>query len=183
VLHYLARCIVKHLIISRKNVFNGHAFNVQELYISLPDGRKRNYDLVDHRDSVTIIPIDENGNVWFVEQFRMGSASSLIELPAGVMEENEKPFVCAAREVREEIGMAAGKLAHIGSIYLAPGYSNELNHIFLAENLKPAPLQQDEDEFLSIKKYSREELTEIIREGDLQDSKSLAALYLYQYKK
>jgi len=173
---------VKHSIISRKNVFYGHAFNVQELHISLPDGRKRNYDLVDHRDSVTIIPIDKNGNIWFVEQFRMGSESSLIELPAGVMEENEKPFTCAARELREEIGMAAGKLAQIGSVYLAPGYSNELNHIFLAEDLKPDPLQQDEDEFLIIKKYSKEKLTELIREGDLQDSKSLAALYLYKNK-
>ena len=173
---------MKHSIISRKNVFNSHAFNVQELYVSLPDGRKRNYDLVDHRDSVTIIPVDETGTIWLVEQFRMGSESSLIELPAGVIEGNEKPFACAKREVREEIGMTAGKLVQIGSIYLAPGYSNELNHIFLAKDLKPDSLQQDEDEFLSIKKYTREELTELIREGDLRDSKSLAALYLYEQK-
>ena len=173
---------MKHSIISRKNVFNGHAFDVQELYISLPDGRKRNYDLVDHRDSVTIIPVDETGKIWFVEQFRMGSESSLIELPAGVMDGNENPNACAAREIREEIGMAAEKLVQIGSIYLAPGYSNELNHIFLAKDLNPDPLQQDEDEFLSIKKYSREELKELIYEGDLRDSKSLAALYLYEQK-
>jgi len=173
---------VKHSIISRKNVFNGHAFNVQELYVSLPDGRKRNYDLVDHQDSVTIIPIDETGKIWFVEQFRMGSESSLIELPAGVIEGNEKPFACAKREVREEIGMAAEKLVQIGSIYLVPGYSNELNHIFLAKGLKPDPLQQDEDEFLSIKKYTGEELADLIRAGDLLDSKSLAALYLYEQK-
>ena len=173
---------MKHSIISRKNVFNGHAFNVQELYVSLPDGRKRNYDLVDHQDSVTIIPIDETGKIWFVEQFRMGSESSLIELPAGVIEGNEKPFACAKREVREEIGMAAEKLVQIGSIYLVPGYSNELNHIFLAKDLKPDPLQQDEDEFLSIKKYTGEELADLIRAGDLLDSKSLAALYLYEQK-
>ena len=78
--------------------------------------------------------------------------------------------------------MAAGKLVQIGSIYLAPGYSNELNHIFLAKDLKPDPLQQDEDEFLSIKKYTREELTDLISAGDLLDSKSLAALYLYEQK-
>ena len=173
---------MKHSIISRKNLFNVHAFDVQELYVSLPDGRKRNYDLVDHRDSVTIIPIDETGKIWFVEQFRMGSESSIIELPAGVIEGNEKPFACAKREVREEIGMAAGMLVQIGSIYLAPGYSNELNHIFLAKDLKPDPLQQDEDEFLIIKNYSSEELSKLIRKGNLQDSKSLAALYLYELK-
>jgi len=171
---------VKHSIISRKNVFNGHAFDVQELYVSLPDGRKRSYDLVDHRGSVTIIPIDKKGNIWFVEQFRMGSENYLIELPAGVIDGDESPKTCAAREVREEIGMAAGELVYIESIYLVPGYSNELNHIYLAKDLKPDPLQQDDDEFLLIKKYSNEELSKLIREGNLQDSKSLAALYLYQ---
>ena len=173
---------MKHSIISRKNVFNGHAFDVQELYVSLPDGRKRSYDLVDHHGSVTIIPIDEKGNIWFVEQFRMGSENYLIELPAGVIEGDESPKACAAREVREEIGMAAGELVYIESIYLAPGYSNELNHIYLAKDLKPDPLQQDDDEFLLIKTYSIEELSKFIREGNLQDSKSLAALYLYEQK-
>ncbi len=173
---------MKHSIISRKNLFNGRAFDVQELYVSLPDGRKRNYDLVNHRDSVTIIPVDESGKIWFVEQFRMGSESSLIELPAGVMDGNESPNTCAAREVREEIGMAAGQLINFGSIYLAPGYSNELNHIFLAKDLKLDPLQQDDDEFISTKKYSGEELTKLILAGGLRDSKSLAALYLYEQK-
>lgn len=173
---------MKHSIISKKNVFNGHAFNVQELFVSLPDGRKRNYDVVDHRNSVTIIPIDEKGDIWFVEQFRMGSENYLIELPAGVIDKNESPKACAARETREEIGMAAGQLIHIGSIYLVPGYSNELNHIYLAKDLVPDPLQQDNDEFLLVKKYSSEKLETLIREGKLQDSKSLAALYLYSHK-
>ncbi|MCD6577803.1 MAG: NUDIX hydrolase [Anaerolineaceae bacterium] len=173
---------MKHSIISRKNIFNCHTFNIQELFVSLPDGRTRNYDLVDHRNSVTIIPIDKNGKIWFVEQFRMGSESSLIELPAGVIEENEKPLACATREIREEIGMSAGKMVYIGSVFLAPGYSNELNYIFLAKDLNPDPLQQDDDEFLSTKIFSREDLSELIHAGNLQDSKSLAALYLYERK-
>jgi len=173
---------VKHSILSRKKVFDGHAFDVQELYVSLPDGRKRAYDLVDHRASVTIIPVDEDGHIWFVRQFRMGSQSSLLELPAGVIDGDESPDTCAAREVREEIGMAASELVQIGSIYLAPGYSNELNHIFIAKHLNPDPLQQDEDEFLSAIKYSKDEITTLILKGDLQDSKSLAALYLYEIK-
>ena len=112
----------------------------------------------------------------------MGSESSLIELPAGVIEENEKPLACATREIREEIGMSAGKMVYIGSVFLAPGYSNELNYIFLAKDLNPDPLQQDDDEFLSTKIFSREDLSELIHTGNLQDSKSLAALYLYERK-
>ena len=165
---------------SRKTVFNGNVFRVEELNVSLPDGRKRTYDLVNHKDSVTIIPVDENETIWFVEQFRMGSEYSLLELPAGVLDENESPENCAAREVREEIGMSAGQLHLIGSVYLAPGYSNELNHIFVAKELRPDPLQQDDDEFLTIQKFPKKDLIALIRDGDLVDCKSLAALYLYQ---
>ena len=173
---------MKHSIITRKEIYNGHAFNVQKLFVTLPDGRKRKYDLVDHQDSVTIIPVDENGSIWFVKQFRMGSQSVLLELPAGVMDIDEMPGTCAARELREEIGMAAGELNQVGSIYLAPGYSNELNHIFVAKNLKPDPLQQDEDEFLSSVKHSADEIRTLIMKGVLNDSKSLAALHLYKTK-
>jgi len=171
-----------HSIISRKTVFNGHVFEVEELKVSLPDKRKRNYDLVNHKDSVTIIPIDENETIWFVEQYRMGSECALLELPAGVMDENENPENCAARELREEIGMSAGQLFLIGSVYLVPGYSNELNHIYVAKNLHPDPLQHDDDEFITIQKFSKEELFSLVRDGGLIDSKSLAALYLYQLK-
>jgi len=172
---------VEHSIISRKEIYNGHAFNVQELLVALPDGRKRKYDLVDHQDSVTIIPVDQNG-IWFVKQFRMGSQNVLLELPAGVMDIDEMPHICAARELREEIGMAAEELIQVGSIYLAPGYSNELNHIFVARNLKSDPLQQDEDEFLSSVQYSNDEIRILIKDGVLNDSKSLAALHLYETK-
>jgi ADP-ribose pyrophosphatase len=173
---------VKHVINSRKNVFEGHALNVQQLDVSLPDGRRRNYELVFHRDSVTIIPIEKNGDIWFVEQYRMGSEKKLIELPAGVIDDGESPAECAARETREEIGMAAGKLTHLGAVYLAPGYSSELNHIFLAQELRPDPLQKDDDEFLSVLRLTEVQLADLIAEGKLQDSKSLAALLIFHQK-
>ena len=173
---------MEHQINSKKKVFEGHAIDVELLNVSLPDGRRRNYELVFHRDSVTIIPIEKNGDIWFVEQYRMGSEKKLIELPAGVIDDGESPAECAARETREEIGMAAGQLTHIGAVYLAPGYSSELNHIFLAEELKPDPLQQDDDEFLSVHKLADGQLADLITEGRLQDSKSLAALLIYHQK-
>jgi ADP-ribose pyrophosphatase len=171
---------MKHVIRSRKTNYTAYAFKVEELNVSLPDGRIRDYDLVNHKDSVTIIPVDNNEMFWFVEQYRMGSESALLELPAGVMDDNESPEICAAREVREEIGMSAGHMQLIGSVYLAPGYSSELNHIFLATKLTPAPLKQDDDEFLTVKKFSKHDLMALIQDGGLLDSKSLAALYLYQ---
>jgi len=165
-------------ILSRKTVFKGHAFDVQKLTVRLPDQRERLYDLVAHHNSATIIPLDDSGNIWFVTQFRMGSEKILMELPAGVIDEGEEPENCALREIREEIGMAADKIRKLGAIYLAPGYSNELNYIFLATGLKPAPLAADEDEFLGIKQYPLEEIDSLISKGKLIDSKSISALYL-----
>lgn len=168
---------MNHQVLSRKVMYEGHAFNVEELQVKLPDSRQRAYDLVDHNDSVTIIPVDKNGYIWFVRQYRVGSEKTLLELPAGVMDEGEKPEECAKREIREETGMSAAKFRHLISFYLAPGYCNEMNHVFLATNLSKSPLESDEDEFLEPVKIHRDEIKEIIRSGQLQDGKSIAALY------
>lgn len=169
---------MSHHILSKATVYRAQAFSVENLRVRLPDQREGEYNLVRHNDSVTILPLDEGGNIWFVTQFRMGSESILLELPAGVMNSGEDPRECAMREVREEIGMAAGSLEALGAIYLAPGYSSEINHVFLATQLYPAPLAQDEDEFLGLEKVSASQALELAISGRLQDSKSLAALLL-----
>jgi ADP-ribose pyrophosphatase len=167
-----------HQILSRETVFKAHAFNIEKLHVHLPDNREREYDLVSHNDSVTIIPMDYEGNIWFVSQYRMGCECELLELPAGVMHDGEKPESCAAREVREEVGFAAGKLSHLGSVYLAPGYSSENNHIFLAEDLSESPLDMDDDEFLTTQKIPASMAYEMAETGQILDSKTLAALLL-----
>ncbi|HUV15989.1 MAG TPA: NUDIX hydrolase [Pelolinea sp.] len=169
---------MEHQILSRETVFKGHAFNVEKLQVRLPDGREREYDLVSHKDSVTIIPFDTDGNIWFVSQFRMGCECQLLELPAGVMDGGESPESCAAREVREETGFAAGKLTMLGSVYLAAGYSSEINHVFLAEDLVESPLAMDEDEFLNVHSFPVTKVWELVDKGEIMDSKSLAALLL-----
>ena len=165
-------------ILERKTTWRGKIFNVEQLSVRLPDARERVYDLVDHRDSVTILPLDDDGRVWFVRQFRMGCQCDLLELPAGVVDEGETPEQCALREIREEVGFSAGTLLKIGEIYLAPGYANEKNHIFLARQLHSDPLKADEDEFLERISIPRDEAYKLARAGNITDSKSLAALLL-----
>ncbi len=167
-------------ILNRLKQYRGHAFDVSKVQIRLPDDRERFYDLVEHGDSVSIVPVDAQGNIYFVSQPRIGSGDTLLELPAGVMDDGETPLQCAKREVREEIGMAAGEIRTLGGFYLAAGYSDEYMTVFLATKLFESPLPPDEDEFINIQKMPAAKAFQKAQAGEFQDGKTLAALLLAQ---
>lgn len=167
-------------ILDRETTYTGRAFSVQKVNIQLPNNKNKYYDLVVHNDSVTILPIDQDGNIWFVTQFRLGCECQLLELPAGVMETGEDPAECAAREIREEIGMAAENLERLGDFYLTPGYSDEHMIIFLARGLYPSALEPDADEFINCSKFHFSEVLNMCQTGKINDAKTLAALMLAQ---
>jgi ADP-ribose pyrophosphatase len=165
--------------LKREKQYRAHVFDVAKVFVRLPDGRERSYDLVEHGDSVTIVPIDAEGNIYFVNQHRIGADGDLLELPAGVLDPGEEPLVSARRELREEIGMD-GTFQFLGGFYLAPGYDDEYMSVFLATDLFESPLDGDEDEFLSVVKINKSEAYQKARTGDLQDGHTLAALLLAQ---
>lgn len=165
-------------IIDRKTTYTAHAFSVQQVNIQLPDGRTHPYDLVDHAPAVTIVPVDNRGEICFVRQFRVGAEDDLLELPAGVLDPGEEPLAAAARELREEIGQAAGKLQKIGEFYMAAGYCNEFMHVYLATDLRADPLKADADEFIQTESIPIQQVYEMVGRGKLHDSKSLASLLL-----
>ena len=159
-------------------ILKGRAFTIRRDTMKAPDGRETKFDIVEHGGSVVIIPMDDEGNLLFVRQYRHAAGMDLLELPAGTRDGNEPYEECAAREIREETGMEAGTLKHIGSFYLAPGYSTEYMGVFLALDLKHNPLEADDDEFLSIEKVQVKEAIAMAERGDMPDAKSLAALLL-----
>ena len=164
--------------LSSEPVFQGHAFKIRRDTLKTPDGRETKYEIVEHVGSVIIIPVDEQGNLLFVRQYRHAAGKDLLELPAGTRDGNEPHEVCAAREIREETGMAAGKLERIGDFYLAPGYSTEFMAVFLATELTHNPLQPDADEFLQLEKIPIHRAIEMAERGEMPDAKTLAALFL-----
>ena len=166
--------------IQSKSVYQGKVFDVRQDQVELPDGHLTALDVVEHNGAVTLIPIDEQGQIWFVRQYRHPAQDELLELPAGTLENNEDPEKCAHREVREEIGMSVGRLEKIGEFFMAPGYSTEYMYVYLARELSPAPLPGDEDEFLQVEKFPIEKVFEMAEQGQFKDSKTLAALYLAQ---
>jgi ADP-ribose pyrophosphatase len=116
--------------------------------------------------------------VLFVCQYRHAAGKDLLELPAGTRDGDEPYEECAAREIREETGMQAGRLEKVGEFYLAPGYSTEFMVVYLATDLSPNPLEADEDEFLVVEKMPVKQALQLAEQGNMPDAKSLAALFL-----
>jgi 8-oxo-dGTP pyrophosphatase MutT (NUDIX family) len=169
---------MSYQVIESKVVFKGRVFDVRTDQVLLPNNARARIDLVIHRDAVTLLPVDEAGNIWFIRQYRHPAGRELLELPAGVLEEAELPEAGAGRELREETGMAARKLSKIGKFYLAPGYSTEALYIFLAEQLYFSPLQADADEIIEVVKIPVAAAYQMAESGDIEDAKSLGALLL-----
>jgi ADP-ribose pyrophosphatase len=159
-------------------VYPGRAFTIRRDTLRLPDGRETRLDIVEHVGSVIILPLDANGDLLFVRQYRHAAGLDLLELPAGTLDEGEAPEECARREVREETGMAAGKLEPLGGFYLAPGYSTEYMYVYLATDLRYDPLEADADEFLSVERVPLAEVLARCELGEIPDAKSLAAFLL-----
>lgn len=164
--------------ISSEVLLQGRVFNIRRDTLKAPDGRETRYEIIEHGGSVVIVPVDDDGNVLFVRQYRHAAGLELLELPAGTRDGDEPYEECAAREIREETGMQAGRLQRVGDFYLAPGYSSEFMAVFLATDLKYNPLPGDDDEFLQVEKILVKDAEAAFARGDAPDAKSLAAWLL-----
>ena len=165
-------------LIRSETLLQGRAFKIRRDYLKTPNGRETRLEIIEHGGSVVLIPIDDDGNLLFVRQYRHAVGEDLLELPAGTRNGDEPFEECAAREIREETGMQAGKLQKVGGFYLAPGYSSEFMVVFLATGLKDNPLDADDDEFLQVEKLPLKQAIQMAERGDIPDAKSLAALLL-----
>jgi ADP-ribose pyrophosphatase len=168
----------KFKLLKSETILEGRGFRVRRDFLETPDMREVKYEILEHGGSVIIIPVDADGQMFFVRQYRHAAGIDLLELPAGTREGNELYEICAAREVREETGMEAGNLKRVGEFYLAPGYSTEFMAVFLATDLKHNPLDADDDEYLETEKISVKEAFEMAGRGEIPDAKSLASLFL-----
>lgn len=165
-------------LLRSETLLQGRVFRIRRDTLKTPDGRETKFEIIEHGGSVVVIPVDEHGNMYFVRQYRHAAGMDLLELPAGTRDGDEPYEECAAREIREETGMEAGKLQKVGEFFLAPGYSSEFMEVYLATDLKHNPLEADDDEFLSVEKYPVRQAIEMAERGEMPDAKSLAALLM-----
>lgn len=164
--------------LSSEIAYRGRAFVIRHDLLQTPDGKQSVYDIVVHIGAVAMVAIDSDGKLLLVRQYRHSAEKVLLEIPAGTLEPDEPVERTAQRELREEVGMAAGKLERIADFFLAPGYSTERMYIFVAQDLKPDQLPGDEDEDLELVRMSWDECFAAIQSGDIEDAKTILGLKL-----
>ncbi len=169
----------KTAVIKSKEVYRGKTIAIRNDLLKTKEGLLTNWDVVIHPGSVVLAPVTKNQEIILIKQWRRVVEKRIFELPAGTLEKDEKPIVCAQRELQEETGFRSNKLIGLGGFYSTPGLCTEYLHLFLALDLEPAPLPQDEDEGIDLFCVSLQKAENMIETGEICDAKTIAGVYRY----
>jgi ADP-ribose pyrophosphatase len=162
--------------ISSRRIYDGKILNFRVDEVSIENGKVATREIVEHRGAAAIVPILEGGNVILVRQYRYAVSSELLEIPAGTLEPGEEPKDCAKRELEEETGYTCQSIAKMLECFVAPGYSTEKIHIYLAKGLAKTRTRMEEDEKITVERFPFETALAKIQSGEIQDAKTIAGL-------
>jgi len=164
-------------VLESRRIYEGRIVNLRVDTVALPDGRSAQREVAEHAPVVVIIPLDEDGNVLLVRQYRLPVRQLLLELPAGCIDPGESVEEAAQRELREETGQRAGRLERLAAFYASPGFCDELMHLFLATDLEPSPLAPDSDENVEVVRMPLPETLALVERGEICDAKTIVGLW------
>jgi ADP-ribose pyrophosphatase len=164
-----------------RRVYAGRLLNVDLETVEAPDGSTLQLEMVRHPGAAAVValvaPLESpDPNVLMLRQFRYAAGGAIWEVPAGVLEAGETPAECARRELKEETGADAERFEHLTTIYTTPGFTDERIHLFLATGVTAGEARPMEDEFLEVRAMPISRALELIRDGEIADSKSIVAL-------
>lgn len=166
-------------VLSKERKFDGVVIDVEHWQVRLPDGSVALREIALHKGAAAVVPVDEQGRVPMVRQYRVPLGRVTLEIPAGKLDfVGEDPEVCARRELAEETGLRAERVTKMVALRTTPGFCNETIHIYLAQGLSQGERHLDEDEFLNVEWVPLEELTDRIVRGEIEDGKTIAALLM-----
>jgi len=165
-------------LLSIKRIYSGKVLNLDLDTVGLPNGRTTDLEILRHPGASAVVPLKEDGRVVLIRQLRHAVGGFIYEIPAGKLDPQEDPRDCAARELEEEVGYRAGFLELLTSIWTAPGFTDEVIHIFLGTNLEKGIQALDQDEVLEIVEWPLEEAMARIQDGTIRDAKTIIGLQM-----
>lgn len=166
-------------MLESKEIFNGRVIRVTLDKVQLEDGTTSTREVVHHHGGACVLPVDADGNVTMVRQFRYALGEELWELPAGKLEAGEDPFEAAKRELSEECGLTADTYTELGVVYPTVGYDSERIYLWAAEGLHTVDQHLDAGEFLDVVKMPFAQALGLVMDGTIKDSKTQVALLKY----
>jgi ADP-ribose pyrophosphatase len=159
-----------------KTIYKGRIVNLNLETVTLPNGATVELEIIHHPGAAAVVPMKDDRTVVLIRQYRHAVGGYIYEIPAGKLHLGEDPRECAQRELEEEIGYKAGVLDHITSAYTTPGFTDEVIHIYKATQLQRGTQNLGHDEVLEIAEFPLEKTITMIRDGVIQDAKTIVGL-------
>ena len=161
-------------------MYKGKVLEVYSDKVVMPNGNVATRETVVRGSAAAIVPVDKDGNIIFVRQYRHAIKGMALEIPAGMLEEGEDPAVSAKRELEEETGWIANSLTFVTKLVMSIGVCTETLYVYIAKDLTEGVMNPDPDEFIEIETYSLEDSINMIYNGEIIDGKTAAALLAYK---
>ena len=172
--------IIEEKTLASEMIYEGAILNLRRDKVTVKDGRTSYREIVEHNGGVIILGVTPEGRIPMIRQYRKPAEQAIFELPAGKLEKGEDPREAALREFREETGYTAGCIRYVTAFYTTVGYSEEILHVYFAEDLRAGDTDFDENESIEVEEYLPEELYRLIDAGEMNDGKTLIAILLYK---
>lgn len=166
-------------IVSTERIYAGRVINLDVHKVVLPNGMEQVRELVRHPGATAIVAVDNQQRILIVRQFRIAAGKVMNEIPAGTLGAGEPPLDCAIRELQEETGFKPGHIEPLGGFFVAPGYTTEYIHLYLATDLSESRLPGDEDEFIQVEHVRLRDALAMIEKGEIVDGKTIIGLLRY----
>ena len=159
-----------------KNIYTGKVVTLNLETVTLPNGATVELEVVRHPGAAAIVPMKDARTVILIKQYRLAAGGFIYEIPAGKLSPGEEPLHCAARELEEEVGYQAGTLELLTSIFTAPGFADEVIHIYRGTKLTPGRQNLSRDEVLNVVEVPLAQAVAMIQGGTIRDGKTIAGL-------
>lgn len=163
-------------VLNSRLVYTGRVLELRVDDVEMDNGVITAREVLHHPGAVAMVPVRDDGRILLVTQYRHAMGRRLLEIPAGTLHPGEDPLLAAGRELQEEVGYRPGRIDYVGNFYVAPGYCDELLHLYICRDLEADALDADDDEDIEVEAMTLDEALAAIGDGRIADAKTIVGL-------